>query len=60
MEKDGHGDSTHAEKWIGLLMAEETKTCIDKVRIVQQDGKDNGNKPQLSRNEICGASVSAH
>ena len=51
--KKDQGDSAHANKWIGLFTAKEMKACINEIREVEQTAKDQGKKPEFSRNEIC-------
>ena len=51
--KKDRGDSAHANQRIGLFTAEEMKACIDEIKEVEQRAKDEGKKPEFSRNEIC-------
>ena len=51
--KKDQGDSAHYKKRIGLFTAEEMKACMDEIKEVEQKAKDEGKKPEFSRNEIC-------
>ena len=51
--KKDQGDSAHVSQQIGLFTAEEMKACIDEIKEVEQRAKDEGKKPEFSRNEIC-------